>query len=818
MNRLILQVFCAIFSGLIEGLAISNEIMPFGSPLLALVCLLPFYVAIYNAKSYRTSFLLFGLQVLTVHLISSFWLANFHGFGIFTLGASAFGTCLEGAFFGILIHAYPHRLNANKSNQLNEISLKDNFLIFKRILWFSTIFTLYEWEKSVGALGYPWGTVSMAAYKFKILNQFVDITGVLGITFLYSLCSAFLGEFYFYIKKSVYYQNKVNAKKNLTQALKFISAIYSICLIYGLFQYFIPREITKNVNTIIVQHNADSWGTSEDVRIRTSMQLTEKAINEFKEKYGEDVDLVLWSEGLLSKIFPDRRSYYETHPEQESLTNFIKRMETPFLIGGTSRPQDSRTANSAILFDKNGKYSGYYSKNHLVPFAELIPYYDSAFMQRFMQKVVKMDSSLMQGYQFVKFKIPLKKTKNYKTPLNYNRELFENIDLDKNGNSSSSSTERYISNNQENPVSFVNFTAPICFEDAFPSVCRFLHNYGSEVFMNITNDSWSNTNAAEYQHFIAASYRAIELRTTLVRCCNAGYSVVVNARGDTIASLPLFEEASVGVKVPIYEHKTTIYAKFGDWFVYILFFSAIFYLIFEISTIYDFNIFEKIKYSRQSSRAKAKNSSDFPDFETDFNSETKNFDLLNEKMILLLDEIKSLQSQLAELKSKVDEKTDSSRNKTASLAEKSANLAEKTASSRRKTVSSANKTASSAKKSAASTKKSASSAKTTVSSASKTATSAKKSVASAKKSASSAKTTASSAKKATTSAKKTATSAKKTATSTTKPTTSAEKNVASVKKSTASAKKATTSSSKTASSQSKVAKSPSKTKKSKADK
>ena len=732
MNRLILQVFCAIFSGLIEGLAISNEIMPFGSPLLALVCLLPFYIAIYNAKSYRTSFLLFGLQVLTVHLISSFWLANFHGFGIFTLGASAFGTCLEGAFFGILIHAYPHRLNSNKSNQLNEISTKNNFLIFKRILWFSTIFTLYEWEKSVGALGYPWGTISMAAYKFKILNQFVDITGVLGITFLYSLCSAFLGEVYFYIKKSVYYQNKVNAKKNLSQAFKFISIIYSICLIYGLFQYFIPREITKNVNTVIVQHNADSWGTSEDVRIRTSMQLTEKAINEFKKKYGEDVDLVLWSEGLLSKIFPDRRSYYDTHPEQESLTNFIKRMETPFLIGGTSRPQDSRTANSAILFDKNGKYSGYYSKNHLVPFAELIPYYDSAFMQWFMQKVVKMDSSLMQGYQFVKFKIPLKKTKNYKTPLNYNRELFENIDLDKNGNSSSSSTERYISNNQENPVSFVNFTAPICFEDAFPSVCRFLHNYGSEVFMNITNDSWSNTNAAEYQHFIAASYRAIELRTTLVRCCNAGYSVVVNARGDTIASIPLFEEASIGVQVPVYEHKTTIYAKFGDWFVYILFFSAISYLIFEIYTICDFNIFEKIKSSRQYSRAKAKNSSDFSDFETDSNSEAENFDLLNEKMIFILDEIKSLQNQISELKSKLEKKTDASRDKTVSLDEKSASLTEKTDASARKTDASAKKATTSAKKSAASTKKATTSAEKTAASRRKIVNSASKTKSSAK--------------------------------------------------------------------------------------
>ncbi|MBQ4331082.1 MAG: apolipoprotein N-acyltransferase, partial [Spirochaetaceae bacterium] len=88
---------------------------------------------------------------------------------------------------------------------------------------------------------------------------------------------------------------------------------------------------------------------------------------------------------------------------------------------------------------------------------------------------------------------------------------------------------------------------------------------GSEVFVNITNDSWSMTNSAEYQHFAIASYRAIEYRTTLIRSTNSGYSVVVDPRGMVIADMPLFEAASRYTSVPVYQRTTTVYSMVGDW-------------------------------------------------------------------------------------------------------------------------------------------------------------------------------------------------------------------------------------------------------------
>ena len=116
----------------------------------------------------------------------------------------------------------------------------------------------------------------------------------------------------------------------------------------------------------------------------------------------------------------------------------------------------------------------------------------------------------------------------------------------------------------------VTFTTPICFEDAFPGVCRQLFLQGSELFINITNDSWSLTKSAEYQHFVISSFRAQEFRTTLVRSTNGGYTVVVDPVGNIIAELPLFESASIQVEVPIYEREITVYALLGDWLPYLL--------------------------------------------------------------------------------------------------------------------------------------------------------------------------------------------------------------------------------------------------------
>lgn len=576
MNFSVLQVFYALFSGTIQGFAIANELIPFGSPFLALFCVAPLYISFYKSRSYGESFLLFFIQTLTVHLISSYWLANFHGFAAFTLGASALGTAFEGGALGLIAYVFPS--NFTETRKLREKSGLDSLSIFKRMLWFTGVWVLYEYVKSTGAMGYPWGTVFMAAYKWKIFTQIADVTGVWGITFLFILFSCLFAEGLNFLSET---KTNGNIAAEYRQAFLFTVALFALSGIYGIFQYSIPRNPEKYLNAVLVQQNVDPWETEDRESIRISKALTDKGMEDFAEN-GIMPDIVVWSEGVLSKNFPAARYYYARFPEDESLKEFIANKDTPFLIGGGTKVNQRKRqiSNSAILFDSQGNYSGFYSKIQLVPFGEKIPYFHTPIMQAIMKNLVGMDFNLTSGFQYVLFQIPLKSNLAKVPPLDTDQKQFETIVLDSLGRYNEKETLKYIEGAGPNPDSYVRFTTPICFEDAFPYICRNLYKMGSEVFLNITNDSWSKTRSSEIQHFIIASFLSIEFRTTLVRCANSGYSVVVDPAGKVLYDMPLFKEDALACPIPVFSRNQTLYATYGDWLPCIIGILTVLYIAF----------------------------------------------------------------------------------------------------------------------------------------------------------------------------------------------------------------------------------------------
>ena len=199
--ELILQViFSSVFSGFMLSAAIPNEFYLFGCPGYTLAAFIPLYLIFNKIKDFKTAFIAFFIQTLTTHLISSFWLAYFKDFAIFTLGASAFGTACIGGAFGLFFFI-PY-YTSECQNKLNEYYAGVSFLSLKtirrspafRILYFALIYTLYEWVKSSGFLGYPWGTVSSAMFRWPLLMQTASITGTYGITFMILMFNGLASE------------------------------------------------------------------------------------------------------------------------------------------------------------------------------------------------------------------------------------------------------------------------------------------------------------------------------------------------------------------------------------------------------------------------------------------------------------------------------------------------------------------------------------------------------------------------------------------------------------------------------------------------
>lgn len=573
----ILQVFYSAFSALLLSLAIPSEFFELGCPILTTIALIPLYIAIKNCRSYREAFTCGFLQTCLTHLMSSFWLAFFMNFAAFTLGASAFGTGMIGGFFGLFLFM-PYN-SEKKRNKLLEKSLEKAFFSGRdfKILYFAGIYTLYEWVKSSGYLGYPWGTIPSALYRWQLLTQIASITGTYGLTFLIALLNALLSEVIFYhhdfsrpcLKTEKLFSHPVKAFcLFFTASEKVFILLFSLSLLFGAFQLLKPRIPQKILTTIMIQQNSDPWKEKSDHdSILRSQRLTKSKIEELKAS-GKKADFIVWSEGCLRKSFPYSMRHYQIYPGEKPLADFIKETGLPLLAGGRyiKNAEKAEINNAALLFDEKSNLRGHYGKNHLVPFAEALPGRESEKIRNFLKDKLRISAGWTPGDQYVFFDIPAKWNDERKLPANKYISLEKSFEEE---------------NREEKKAPAVRISTPICFDDAFPDVMEALFKGGSELFVNITDDSWSLKKSSELQHFVIASYASIEYRTTMLRSSNSGYSCVISPTGKILADSPLFEEYALAYDVPVYQRENTLYSRLGNWLPHIILFLFTLYCLTE---------------------------------------------------------------------------------------------------------------------------------------------------------------------------------------------------------------------------------------------
>lgn len=573
----ILQVFYSAFSAALLSLAIPNEIFYIGFPLASLIALIPFYYALKNCRGYKLAFLCGFTQTCLTHILSSFWLANFMDFAAFTLGASAFGTGVIGGIFGVILFL-PYN-SSKKQNRLLDSSLEQSFFSTRdfKVLYFAALYTLYEWVKSTGYLGYPWGTVSSALYRWSVLTQIASITGTYGLTFLVALFNAILGERILVPSATRPSQPRLedflarpaaSLRMYFTPSEKVLILLFSLAILYGTWQISKARVPQKYLTTIMVQQNSDPWHEKSDHdSILRSQRLTLEKLEELKAS-GKQADLVVWSEGCLHKAYPYSLSHYRIYPGEKPLTDFIKEIDLPLLAGGRyiKNPQKGEVNNAALMFDSQSNLRGYYGKNHLVPFAEALPGREFPAVRKFLKEKLRISAGWTPGDQYVFFDIPGKWNQSRLLP------AAKYVDL---------SDSYEVQTSQEEKAPTVRISTPICFDDAFPDVMGKLYKYGSELFVNITDDSWSLKKSSELQHFIIASFASIEYRTTMLRSSNSGYSCVISPTGKVLADSPLFEEYALAYDIPVYQRETTVYARLGNWLPLIILFLFTIYCVTE---------------------------------------------------------------------------------------------------------------------------------------------------------------------------------------------------------------------------------------------
>ncbi len=515
-------ILTTLASAVFFSMALPNELLPYGSWLLGLFALIPYLATLSLSPSYRFSVILGLVYGSVTAITSNYWLMFFQEFSLWTLG----GTVLGYALYNMVLAAYLHHVTRGTGRIIQTLR---PFLI-------AAVWTGYEYLKSSGFLGYPWGLAGYPFHSILPLIQFIDITGIWGLSFVIVLFNATINEllierysFIPYIagEKKVTWRDRVS-----TRYLAFTLIIVSAILIYGSFKMSLPPAKGKSFHFILIQQNTDPWIEGGGKRsILTNERLTEEALAKTRDK----PDLVVWSESSL--VYPAVRysNYYEKFPKEKPLLPFIRRRGislltgAPVLIIDKDKGKDAwnymQAMNAVVLYNRRGRVVTYYGKQHPVPFAESIPFWDVPWVRELFRKYIGIQNVWVMGKKAVIFPITLKDG----SPL--------------------------------------KFATPICFEDAFPYINRDFANRGAEVFINLTNDAWSRTVSSETQHFIAAKFRSVETRRYLLRSTVAGVTSIVDPFGKVTASLPLFKEGYLEGKIEIPETSpTTIYMLLGDFF------------------------------------------------------------------------------------------------------------------------------------------------------------------------------------------------------------------------------------------------------------
>ncbi|MDR0389767.1 MAG: apolipoprotein N-acyltransferase [Spirochaetaceae bacterium] len=508
-----------LFSAALLALALPNDLFLYGNPLYGFFALCPYFLCLSRSRSFGQAAFLGLVFGVFSHGFSSYWLAYFKEFAFWTLGLS----CLV---YGAL-HAFLACFLRRACLPFSTFPLRISRPLALALAW-----TVWEWLKSSGFLGYPWGLLPYALNDHPWMIQIADFTGVWGLSFLLALSSALSAE----LVMGLRYTKGRNGMRELLYngpLVCFWLALFASISIYGLYRLSHPVLARETVPIILVQPNADAWNGSELGALSEAVRLSNEGYKTYQEylRYrkieSEAPPLIVWPETLLARPFEEYRSFFAKNPREFPLLSFLKE-KNAYLLTGAPLVQDweQYTAfNGAILISPEGTLLASYAKQHLVPFAEAVPFIEKPWMASFMRKVVGFEGGWSAGKVSSLMELPLR------------------------GGGT------------------LRIGTPICFEDAFARLCGTFFAEGADMLVNLTNDSWARQSSAEIQHLAAARFRTVENRRVLARAANSGLSAVINAEGKILASLPCFEAAVLVSEVPVQiPERPTVYSVLGDWF------------------------------------------------------------------------------------------------------------------------------------------------------------------------------------------------------------------------------------------------------------
>ena len=372
-----------------------------------------------------------------------------------------------------------------------------------------------EWLRGELFTGFGWNSLGVALAGNIPLIQIAGITGTAGLTFLCALSAATAA---ITLRRL---DLEIRAGKPRPH-FDFFAAVFLVvlCFSHGVRVLTAPAGPTLTLDAAGLQGNIpvyDYWDPKKET------QILQRYLRLSREALAGDPDLVIWPEAatpqplLLDEI---------TSAQVKKLAASAR---ADFLIGSVHYEADPKgDYNSAILLTGQASSAQIYSKVHLVPFGEFVPFRRSFPLLAWIER----------------------------------KEVPYDFDPGK------------------GPAILTMGTRPvrlgplICFEDTLGDQTRRTAGLGAQMLVTLTNDGWFGHSAATRQHLANSRLRTVETGLPLLRVADTGITCLIDRLGRTVDTLrgpdgSTFVEGILCARITVPGNPVpTFYTRHGDLFAH----------------------------------------------------------------------------------------------------------------------------------------------------------------------------------------------------------------------------------------------------------
>jgi apolipoprotein N-acyltransferase len=361
-----------------------------------------------------------------------------------------------------------------------------------------------EWLRGVWPLGgFTWGGLGYTQHDNPMLLPLASLAGVWGISFVVASVNALLTA----------------ALTRHRRGLRTAARVVGVSALLVTVPVLIPITAPDGpmVDVAVVQGNVPKFVAVEN-RIIEDRIVAENHARQHLRLVSDPPDLAVWPENAVDRD-PTR------DPELGPLvTEPIRAVGSYTLVGAITETDDGRVLNQDLLYTPDARVVSRYTKNHLVPYGEYVPF------RRYLswiQALEQVPRDMTPGKRPGIFDIPQGR-----------------------------------------------FAAVICFENAFPDLVRRFIARNAGFLVVSTNNATFLKSPASAQHVVMSELRAVENGRWVVHAAISGISAIVDHRGRVVGETALFKPALLRADIP-QGNARTVFNVIGGWIPMLFFVGAL---------------------------------------------------------------------------------------------------------------------------------------------------------------------------------------------------------------------------------------------------